>query len=127
MIKKGDAHMKKLLILILTLALLLPCLVSCAELINTETQEVEATVADIYHRGAWVQMVPTSKSIIPISHPARYEVTFKYENVTLTINDKELYDYYKDKVGSTVKCDLIIEYYDDGSISRTLKRKENNK
>ena len=64
--------------------------------------------------------------MVPITHPAQYKVTFTYENVTLTVDDKELYDYYKDKIGTTVKCDLVTKYYDDGTIRRTLKLKENN-
>lgn len=117
--------MKKLLILILTLTISLPCLVSCAKLINTETQEVDATVTDVYYKKKWVQMIYTGKTMVPITHRAQYKVTLAYENVTLTVDNKEFYDLYKDKVGSTIKCDLIIEYYDDGSISRILKRKGN--
>lgn len=115
--------MKKLISLAL-IAIMLLCFVSCAELVNTEMQEVEATVTDVYHRGAWVQMIFTGKVMVPISHPAEYKVTLTYKNVTLTVNDKELYDLYKDKVGETVKCDLIIKYYDDGSTSQKLKLKE---
>ena len=118
--------MKKTISVVL-IAVTLLCFTSCAELINIETQEVEATVTDVYHRGAWIQMIPTGKTMIPISHPAKYEVTFKYANATLTVDDKELYDYYKDKIGTTVKCELIIKYYDDGSTCQTLKLKENNK
>ena len=115
--------MKKIISIIL-IAVMFLCFVSCAELINTETQEVDATVTDIYHRGAWVQMMSTGKTMIPISHPAKYEVTFAYANATLTVDDKELYDYYKDKIGTTVRCELIIKHYDNGSTRQTLKLKE---
>ena len=115
--------MKKIIILAL-IAVMLFCFAGCAKLISTETQEVEATVTDVYYQGAWVQMIPTGKTVIPISHPAQHKVTFTYENVTLTVNDKELYDRYKDNIGATVKCDLIIEYYDDGSTWRKLELKE---
>lgn len=115
--------MKKIISLALIVIILLYC-VGCAELVDTKTQEVEATVTDIYHRGAWTQMVWTGKVMIPIAHPAKYEVTFTYENVTLTVDDEDLYDYYKDKIGETIKCILITEYYDDGSAHQTLKLKE---
>ena len=115
----------KLLILILTLILLLlPYLIGCAKLINTETQEVDATVTDVYYKKKWGQMICSGKSIVPIIHRAQYKVTLTYENVTLTVDDEEFYDTYKDSIGTTVKCVLITKYYDDGSISRTLKRKE---
>lgn len=114
--------MKKILSVLLVTTMLL-CFIGCAELINTETQEVEATVVSVYHKNAWVQPIFTGKTIMMISYPARNEVTFQYQNVTLTINNRELYNYYKDKIGTTVKCDLITEYYDDGSTCQTLKLK----
>ena len=100
--------MKTLLILILTLTLLLPCLASCAELINTETQEVDATVKDVYYKKQWVQMIYSGKTMTPIFHRAQYKVTLTYENITLTVDDEEFYNIYKDNIGTTVKCDLII-------------------
>lgn len=115
--------MKRLISIILIITTLL-CLTSCAELINTETQEVDATVVSVYHKNAWVQPVWTGKVMIMVSHPAKNEVTFQYENVTLTVNSQSLYNHYKDKIGATVKCDLITEYYDDGSTRQTLKLKE---
>lgn len=115
--------MKKITSILLITVLLL-CFVGCAELINTETQEVEATVTDVYYKGAWVQMISTGKTTTWITHPAKYNVTFEYENVTLTVNNKELYDYYKDKIGVAVKCNLITEYYDDDSVRQKLELKE---
>jgi uncharacterized protein YccT (UPF0319 family) len=116
--------MKKLLFLLLTFALLLLSFTSCAKLVSTETQEVEATVVDTYHRGAFTQMMNTGNVTVPITYPAKHEVYFKYEDVTLTINDEVFYYSYKDKIGSKVKCNLIIKHYDDGSNSRTLEIKE---
>ena len=115
--------MKKIASIVL-ITVMLFCFAGCAKLINTETQEVEATVTDVYYKGAWVQPISTGKTTTWITHPAKYIVTFTYENVTLTANSKRLYDYYKDKIGATVKCDLIIEYYDDGSTWRKLELKE---
>lgn len=117
--------MKKLASISLIVIMLL-CLVGCAELINTETQEVDATVTDVYYKGAWAQPMWTGKTMMLIPHPAQYKVTFEYENVTLTVDDADIYDYYKDNIGATVKCDLVTEYYDDGTVRQTLKLKEKN-
>ena len=100
------------------------CFAGCAKITNIETQGVFATVTDVSYRGAWVQMIPTGKTVIPICHSAKYEVTFTYEDVTLTVDDKELYDCYKGKIGTTVKCDLVTEHYDNDSVKRTLKLRE---
>ena len=118
--------MKKIISMAL-IAVILLCFVGCAKLINTETQEVDATVTDVHYRCAWTQMVWSGKVMIPIIHPAEYKVTFTYQNVTLTVNDKNLYDSYKDNIGTIVKCDLITKYYDNGNIHLALKLKENNK
>lgn len=112
---------------ILLIAAILLCFFGCAELVKTETQEVDAIVTDVYYKKQWTQMIYTGKTIMPIVHRAQYRVTLTYENVTLTVDDKEFYDTYKDNIGATVKCILITESYDDGSIHRELKRKELNK
>lgn len=103
------------------------CFSGCAKITNIETQEVFATVTDVHYTGPWVQFIPTGKAVIPISHSAKYEVTFTYEDVTLKVDDKELYDYYKNKIGTTVKCDLVTEHYDNDSVKRTLKLREEGK
>lgn len=115
--------MKKIIIITLIAAMLL-CFAGCAKLVSTETQEVEATVTDVCYEERRIQPVFTGKTVIMISHPARYEVTFTYKNVTLTVNDEDIYSRYKDQIGTTVKCDLITDYYDDGSTRQTLKLKE---
>ena len=115
--------MKKIISVLLITVMLL-YLVSCAELISTETQEVEATVTDVDYKSAWTSMIMSGKVMIPVTHPAKYKVTITYQNATLTVDDEELYDYYKDNIGATVKCDLITEYYDDGTVRQTLKLKE---
>lgn len=116
--------MKKTLFLFLAFTLLFLSFTSCAKLVDTEIQEVEATVVGISHREAFIQMIYNGKTAVPIPYPARYEVHFKYEDVTLTINNVVFYDYYKDKIGSKAKCNLIIKHYDDGTSSRTLEIKE---
>ena len=116
--------MKRILSLAL-IAVLLLCLVGCSTLIGTATHEVDATVTDVAYKNAWTQMIWSGKVMIPITHPAQYNVSFTYEGQTLTVDNKELYDYYKDKIGSTVKCNLITKYYDDGTVRQTLEWKEN--
>lgn len=115
--------MKKIISIAL-IALTLFCFTGCAELINTETQEVDATITDVYFKSAWVQLIPTGKTMVTVTHPAQYKVTFEYEGVTLTVNNKKIYDFCKENIDCTVKCNLIIEYYDDGTVRKTLELKE---
>lgn len=118
--------MKKIISITLIVAILL-CLAGCTELVRTETQEVEATITDVHYNGAWTQIISTGKTTITILHPARYEIIFTYNNIILTVNDEEIYNRYKDKIGDPVVCILITEYYDNGSTYQTLKLKEINK
>lgn len=115
--------MKKIVSITL-IAVLLICCTGCSELINIETKEVDAVIADVYYKSAWVQPISTGKTMIMVTHPAQYKVTFEYEDVTLTVNNKKLYDFCKDNIGATVKCNLIIGYYDDGTVRKTLELKE---
>ena len=69
-------------------------------------------------------MMWNGKFMISIRHSAKYQVTITYKDVILTVDDKELYDCYKHNIGTTVKCDLITECYDDGTTYQTLKLKE---
>ena len=115
--------MKKIISITLIAAILL-CFASCAKLVSTETQEVEATVTDVRYKASWVQRISTGKTTMNIIHPAQYKVVFAYNDVTLTVNSKHLYDYYKDQIGTTVKCDLITNHYDDGSTRQSLKLQE---
>lgn len=115
--------MKKIISITL-IAVLLICCTGCSELINIETKEVDAVITDVYYKSAWVQPISTGKTMIMVTHPAQYKVTFEYEDVSLTVNNKKLYDFCKDNIGATAKCNLIIGYYDDGTVRKTLELKE---
>jgi hypothetical protein len=108
--------MKKVISLILVIAIIL--LVGCADVVKTDTQEVEVIVIDKYHRTAWLQ--PCGKAFI--SHPAKYEITVLYDSVQYTINDSKTYYKFKDKIGDKAIGVLKISTYDDGSIKQDITK-----
>lgn len=108
--------MKKILILLLITTTLL-CLSSCATLISEEIIEVEAVITD-------VDRDPT-RLIGNVRHPADYDIYFEYDGVSGSWDvNRTTYNMYKDRIGETIKCNLIIRTYDDGTIRKILEVKK---
>ena len=113
--------MKKINSIILILLIVTLMFSGCAELVRSETMTVDAVVTDTYHRNAWMQPIRAGKVTTFVRHPAKNCVVVEYEEVTLTINDKDVYDQYKNNIGAIVQCELVMDYYDDGTCKRYLK------
>lgn len=96
-------------------------LTGCAKLIDTQEELIEATIVDTYYKGAWIQMIPSGKTMIPISHPAKHEVILRYNEIQTTINNYDLYSICHGKNGTTIQCTLITKSYDDGSMKQFLE------
>ena len=96
-------------------------LIGCAEVVDTQTETVEATITSVYYKGAWMQMIPSGKTMIPISHPAEYWVSLQYGEITASFNSYDLYTACKGKEGATIQCSLITETYDDGAVKQYLE------
>ena len=107
--------MKKILSIML-IGCLVFSLVGCANLVNTEYQDVEVIIVDIEHSAMWLQPVRAGKVTTFITHPAKHEVIVEYNNVKYTIDDENTYNRYKDKIGQTTVGTLEIRTYDDGTI-----------
>ena len=101
---------------LLLLIALITCLVGCAECISTECETVEVVIVDEYHRSAYTQFIFSGKTMIPITHAARYEIIVEYNGVKHTISGKDTYDKYKNMVGDTAIGTLEIKTYDDGTV-----------
>ena len=111
--------MRKTLIAIL-LATTLLCLSGCAELISEEVIEVEAVITEVDRDPA--------RLIGKVMRPADYDIYFEYDGVSGSLDiSRATYNVYKDKVGETIKCNLFIRTYDDGTIRRILEVKEEAK
>ena len=116
--------MKRIILLVLA-GIFLLTLVGCAKVINTETITVDATVIETSHRGAWIQPVVAGKVTTFITHPEQNIVKIQYEDIVISVNDKELYNYYKDRNGETIECNLITKYFDNITTYSYLEVKEN--
>lgn len=117
---------RKFIILLLLVLILTTCLPGCAKVVRTETKVVEATVVDTHHKSAWTQLVWNGKFYTHIYHSAQYKVTLQYEDYEITVDDDNLYHKYKDNIGSTVECNLVTTYYDNGTSKTKLEWESNN-
>jgi uncharacterized lipoprotein YehR (DUF1307 family) len=108
--------MKKALCMLFAVILTLN-LVGCAKVVKTETKVVEATIIE-------VDCDPAMK-VGTAFEPADYDILLKYEDVETWIDvSRSEYDKYEDLVGTTIKVNLVIIYYDDGIIKQYLEIEE---
>lgn len=113
--------MKKILCILLLILLTLP-LVGCAEIIDTKTEVVEATIIDVDYDPMWFQPVKVGKVNSMITHPADYDICLKYENIEQWIDvSSAKYDVYKELLNTTIEVNLITDYYDDNTIKQRLE------
>lgn len=109
--------MKKFLVIILACAVVLS-LAGCAEIINTKTEIVEATIVDVDRDPMRVTMAGK----VPITHPADYDILLKYEDIEAWVDvTRYEYDKYETLVGSTVNAKLTTVYYDDDTTKQYLE------
>ena len=111
--------MKKILSIMMIICLIIT-LTGCAKLVSTEYENVEVNVVDIYHKAMWLQPMRCGKVTTFITHPARYETIIEYEGIEYTIDDRDTYDRYKDKIGQTAIGTLEILTYDDGTVKYNI-------
>ena len=113
--------MQKIITLTLVLFIIILTFAGCAKLIRSDETIVDATIVDTYHKNAWIQPMRVGKVTTFINHPAKHCVVVEYDGIKLTINDREIYQQYKDQIGQTIKCKLITDYYDDNTCKQYLK------
>ena len=93
--------MKRIVAGILMMLILVGC--TSVTLVKTEVVVVDAIVTKV----EW----------------SRYGDSFiyvEYDGARNQWQNEDLYDKYKDHLGATIKCNLIIRTYDNGAISKTL-------
>lgn len=113
-------RMSIIIVLIVVPIVTVLLLTSCAKLVNTETQTVEVTIVDEYHRGSYITPMKVGKVTTMQTHPAINRITVSYNGVEYTINGKDTYDKYCDKIGEIANATLEIRTYDDGTVKHVI-------
>lgn len=79
-----------------------------------DEKEVTAIVTHKKYESSYVTMIPMNACNVPQSHAARYLVTMSYEDVSVTFNDKALYENVKE--GDTMQMILYKAYDKDDNL-----------
>lgn len=111
--------MKKTLSVILIVCILL-AITSCAKLINTKYENVEVEITDIYYKNSYMVPMRVGKITTVRTQPAVYRTIVEHNGVEYSINGKETYDKYRDKVGEKTFATLEICIYDDGTVKKNI-------
>lgn len=107
--------MNKMLLLVIAAVMLLS-LTGCAKIISTETEPIEVTIVDKYHKAAWYQPMHINKTTTMVYHAPVYKIYYEYNGVRDYVTGSSTYDKYKNMMGQTVDATLITETYDNGKV-----------
>ena len=107
---------KNRILALLLLVVLIFSFVGCAKCIDTKYENVEVTIVDKYHRGAWTQPIRSGKVTTYVTHPAVWHITVEYNGVEYTVSGSDTYHKYENKIGQTTIAKLEIKTYDDGTV-----------
>lgn len=83
--------------------------------LDVEAIEVNATVTKMEYKKAYTQMIPyrnpstNTTTVRTVRHPAKYWVTVTYEDVSITVNNKDLFESVQE--GDTLEM-MYCQYYD---------------
>ena len=79
-----------------------------------DEEQVTAIVTHKKYESSYVTMIAMNSCSVPQSHAARYLVTMSYEDVSITFNDKALYENVKE--GDTMQMILYKAYDKDDNL-----------
>ena len=71
---------------------------------------------DEYHRGLYVIPVRVGKVTTMQTHPAVNRITVEYNGIEYSVNGRDTYENYKDKVGEYTNGILETRTYDNGTV-----------
>lgn len=112
--------MKKVITIILTIVVICSYFIGCTKCINTETYADQVKIVDTHFvNGRW-QPIFNGKSQTLIYIPATYQVIVSYDDAEYTVNGKDIYDKYKDRIGSTVNATIKKKNYKDGAVKYSI-------
>lgn len=124
-------HKKRIILFIYVLLCLLSC-TACAKRIGTEQKELDVRVTDItyepessdlrYIGNIYAGNNMSIPQYMPVTIPEKYIVTVSYDDETYSVDDKDLYEKYKDKIGETTIAVFDIDICDDGDVVKRFVR-----
>lgn len=79
--------------------------------VDEKTKTVEAVITDASRHGGNTSLIYTGKILVPVRHREWYEIIVSYNNkkYSVTSDDEDAYDEYRDKIGETVSAELVTK------------------
>lgn len=111
----------KICLLLLVVALLISGCTITKE-VSRETTMVDAIVTGVDYDPPRTTYVLVGKVMVPQCHPADYDIFVEYNGTTATIDSKDLYLYYENRIGETIQMELITITYENGEVRYKLER-----
>lgn len=111
----------KICLLLLVVALLVSGCAITKE-VSREVELVDAVVTGVDYDPPYSRPVMVGKVITIHRTPADYDVFVEYNGCTATIDDKELYNYYENRIGETIQMEYITITYKNGEVRHKLER-----
>lgn len=108
--------MRRISALILSLAAAV-LLTGCAELIDTQTETVDAVIVETRFYPGY----PYKVGNVQCFQPPRYYTIVRYNDIIEDFYGHEIYSIAHGKNGDTIQCNLITETYDDGTVKQYLE------
>ena len=90
--------------------------------VDEKTKTVEAVITDASRHGGNTSLIYTGKVLVPVRHREWYEITVSYNDkkYSVTSDDEDAYDEYRDKIGETVSAELVTKKRKDGSVTTEI-------
>ena len=104
--------------ILISLIIFIILLTGCSKIIETEKQDIKVEIINTNYSPMWTQMVGETF----ITYPSKYEVTVKYKGKEYTVDNEEVYQKYKDKIGEIVDAELTTNIYDTGNVVKIITK-----
>lgn len=90
--------------------------------VDEKTKTVEAVITDASRHGGNTSLIYTGRILVPVRHREWYEIIVSYNNkkYSVTSDDEDAYDEYRDKIGETVSAELVTKKRKDGSVTTEI-------
>lgn len=113
----------KICLLLLVVALLMTgCAI--AKETSREVELVNAIVTGVDYDPPRNQPMMVGKIMTFQYIPADYDVFVEYEGLALTIDDRNLYEMYENRIGDIIQVKKVTIYYDNGDMRQRLERSD---
>ena len=82
--------------------------------------ELPVIIVNSYHKDSYVTLVPTGKSVVSVPVPERNQIAVLYKDKEYIINDKDVYESFKNKINDNVTGVFTETTWSNGNVTYEL-------